>query len=230
MIASGRESFLDLLFPKRCVACDRHGAFICGECESGLPVIGMPRCHRCGNPGTNPCLCIAEADRVWPLDGIRSGFEFESPVREAILALKFANLRSVGGTLSGHLAEMLREDGLTFDVLAPVPLHKRRMRERGYNQSEILAAGLGKEMGVEVDGRCLRRVTYVGPQARASSADERRANVAQAFECRAGRVEGKRVAVIDDVTTTGATLRACAEALKRAGAGEVWGVTVAREL
>lgn len=230
MIANGRNSFLDLLFPKRCVACDRLGAFICGACESKLPAIGTPRCHRCGNPGPSPCLCIAAADRVWPLDGMRSGFEFESPVREAILALKFGNLRSVGSTLSAHLAEMLAEDGLAFDVMAPVPLHKRRMRQRGYNQSEIIAAGLGKEMGIEVDGGCLRRVTYLGPQARAATADVRRANVAQAFECRQGRVEGKRVAVIDDVTTTGATLRACAAALKRAGAVNVWGITVAREL
>ena len=193
-------------------------------------MIGTPRCNRCGNPGPNPCLCIASADRVWPLDGMRSGFEFESPVREAILALKFASLRSVGDTLSDYLGKMLRDDGLTFDVLTPVPLHNRRMRQRGYNQSEILAKGLGKRMGIEVDEGCLRRVTYVGPQARASTADERRANVVQAFECRPGRVEGKRVAVIDDVTTTGATLRACAAALKRVGAAEVWGITVAREL
>ena len=229
-IATGKDSFLDVLFPKRCVACDRHGAFICGGCESGMQVIGAPRCHRCGNPGPGPCLCIAAADRVWPLDGMRSGFEFETPVREAILALKFANLRSVGSILSAYLAGTLREDGLEFDVLMPVPLHRRRMRQRGYNQSEILAAGLGKEMGIEVDKGCLRRVTYLGPQARASTADERRANVAQAFECRPGRVEGKRVAVIDDVTTTGATLRSCAAALKRDGAVEVWGITVAREL
>ncbi len=164
------------------------------------------------------------------MDGMRSGFEFESQVREAILALKFGNLRSVGETLSGYVAEILREDGLSFDVIAPVPLHRRRMRQRGYNQSEILAIGLGNSMGVEVDRQCLSRVTYVGPQARASTADERRANVAQAFQCGPSRVEGKRVAVIDDVTTTGATLRACAAALKRAGAAEVWGITVAREL
>ena len=161
---------------------------------------------------------------------MRSAFEFESPVREAILALKFANLRSIGGTLSAYLAEMLTQDDLEFDVLVPVPLHKRRMRQRGYNQSEIIAAELGKETATEVDERCLRRITYIGPQAQASTADERRANVAQAFECRPGRVGGKRVAVIDDVTTTGATLRACAQALKRARAMEVWVITVAREL
>lgn len=193
-------------------------------------MIGTPRCYRCGNGGSSPCLCVAAADRVWPMDGMRSGFEFESPIREAILALKFANLRSIGGLLSTHLGEALREDGLSFDVLTPVPLHKRRMRERGYNQSEILAKGLGKEMGIQVDGRCLHRVRYVGAQARAATAEERRANVAQAFEGRPGRVEGKKVAIIDDVTTTGSTLRACAAALKRAGAAEVWGITVAREI
>lgn len=151
-------------------------------------------------------------------------------MREAILTLKFGNLRAVGGALSEYIVEMLSKDGLRFDVLTPVPLHPRRMRQRGYNQSEIIAMGLGRGMNAEVDKRSLRRVTYVGPQARASTADERRTNVAQAFECRPGRVEGKRVAVIDDVTTTGATLRACATALKKAGAVEVWGVTVAREL
>ena len=130
-----------------------------------MQVIGAPRCHRCGNPGPGPCLCIAAADRVWPLDGMRSGFEFETPVREAILALKFANLRSVGSILSAYLAETLREDGLEFDVLMPVPLHRRRMRQRGYNQSEILAAGLGKEMGIEVD----KGVLATGDVSRAAS-------------------------------------------------------------
>ena len=167
---------------------------------------------------------------MWPLDGMRSAFEFESPVREAILALKYANLRSVAGTLSGYVADMVIQDGSEFDLLTPVPLHKRRLRKRGYNQAEIIAQHLGEVLGVEVDGRHLRRVTYAGPQARASTADERRANVARAFQCEPGRLEGQRIAVIDDVTTTGATLRACAAALKRAGAMEVWGVTVAREL
>ena len=219
-----------MVFPRRCVACDRSGAFICAECESNLPTIGAPRCYRCGNPGPNPCLCIAEATRVWPLDGMRSAFEFESPVREAILALKYANLRSVAGTLSGYVADMVIQDGLEFDLLAPVPLHKRRLRQRGYNQAQIIAQHLGEVLGVEVDERRLRRVTYAGPQARASTADERRANVARAFLCEPGSMEGRKIAVIDDVTTTGATLRACAAALKRAGATEVWGVTVAREL
>ena len=230
VISEARDSFLDLIFPRRCVACNRSGAFICGECESKLPIIGAPRCHRCGNPGPNPCLCIAEATRVWPLDGMRSVFEFESPVREAVLAFKYSNLRSVGSVLSGYVGEMLTKDGLEFDVLAPVPLHKRRLRQRGYNQAEIIAQHLGERLGVKVDERLLNRVTYAGPQARASTADERRTNVARAFQCDAGKLEDVRVAVVDDVTTTGATLRACAAALKRAGAGEVWGVTVAREL
>ena len=229
-ISRARDSFLDLLFPRRCVACDRLGEFICPECESGMPVIGAPRCHRCGNPGSSPCLCIAEGTRIWPLDGMRSAFLFESPVREAVLALKYANLRSVGRALSGYAAEMLTKDNLYFDVLVPVPLHGRRLRQRGYNQSQIIAGHLGKELGIEVESRLLRRITHAGPQARAATADERRANVARAFQCGPGSLEGRKIALIDDVTTTGATLRACASALKRAGAGEVWGVTVAREL
>ena len=225
-----KESFLDLVFPRRCVACERSGAFICDDCQAALPVIGSPRCHRCGNPGPNPCLCIAEATRIWPLDGMRSVFEFESPVREAILALKYSNLRSVGETLSGYLEEMLAQDDLAFDLIVPVPLHKRRLRQRGYNQSEVIARHVGKMTGTIVEAKTLRRVTYAGPQARAASADERRTNVAQAFQFEGGSLVGVKIAVIDDVTTTGATLRACATALKRGGAAEVWGITVAREL
>ena len=123
------------------------GVHMCVNANRSLPTIGAPRCHRCGNPGPNPCLCIADATRVWPLDGMRSAFEFESPVREAILALKYANLRSVAGTLSGYVADMVIQDGLEFDLLAPVPLHKRRLRQRGYNQAQIIAQHLGQGIG-----------------------------------------------------------------------------------
>ena len=164
------------------------------------------------------------------MDGMRAAFLYESPVREAVIALKYHNLRAIGETLSAHLAESLQRDALRLDVLVPVPLHGRRLRQRGYNQSEILARHLGTAIGVPVDTRLLRRVTHVGPQARAASADERRANVADAFRCTSDKLDGLRIAVIDDVTTTGATLRACADELKKAGAGQVWGVTVARDL
>ena len=195
-----------------------------------MPEIEPPWCHRCGLAGPGPCLCIANAGQLWPLDGLRSAFLFESPVREAIYALKYANIRSIGKIVSHYMSEVVQSERLAFDLIVPVPLHRKRLRERGYNQAEIIALHLGRTLGVPVEGNHLRREVYASPQARAANADERRANVARAFRGESESVSGLKVAVVDDVTTTGATLRACAVELKKAGAEQVWGLTVAREL
>ena len=111
----------------------------------------------------------------------------------------------------------------------PVPLHPKRLRERGYNQASLLAKKLSRLGGLPVVEDTLIRVRDALPQARTRSAIERRQNVQDAFVCHQG-LEGKQVLLIDDVCTTGATLDACAIALKAAGAGSVWGLTVAREM
>jgi ComF family protein len=116
------------------------------------------------------------------------------------------------------------------EVLVPVPLHHKRLRERGYNQSSLLAKELGKLTNLPVVDDCLIRQRYAPPQARTSTVDERRSNVANAFLCRDRRLEGKQVLLIDDVSTSGSTLDACARALKEAGATTVWGLVLAREI
>jgi ComF family protein len=114
-------------------------------------------------------------------------------------------------------------------MLVPVPLHPKRLRERGYNQASLLSKELGKLVGLPVEDDTLIRVKDSVPQARTRSAIERRRNVQDAFASHQ-RLEGKQILLIDDVCTTGATLDACATALKAAGAGSVWGLTVAREM
>lgn len=144
--------------------------------------------------------------------------------------LKYSNLRAVAAPLAGLMIKYLADEAIGPDLLAPVPLHPKRLRERGYNQSALLAGELGKLAGLPVDGSILVREKYVLPQARTGSVEERRANVRGAFVCRADAVKGKKVLVIDDVSTSGATLNECASALKSAGASEVWGLTLAREI
>jgi ComF family protein len=112
----------------------------------------------------------------------------------------------------------------------PVPLHPKRLRERGYNQSRLLAQELGKLTDLPVVDDCLVRGRHSLPQARTSTVGERRSNVADAFSCRDRRLQGKSVLLIDDVSTSGATLDACARALKQAGATTVWGLVLAREI
>jgi len=131
--------------------------------------------------------------------------------------------------LSQLLLEYLDSHPLKGEAIIPVPLYPRRLRERGYNQAYLLAQGLGKLVGLPVEDDALVRVKDSAPQARARSAIERRQNVRDAFACNQ-RLDGKQILLLDDVCTTGATLDACATALKAAGAGSVWGLTVAREM
>ncbi len=112
----------------------------------------------------------------------------------------------------------------------PVPLHSRRLRERGYNQSELLAKELGIISGLPMIKGSLVRKKLNQSQVRTMSAAERRKNVAGAFACCGDNMKGRDIMLIDDVATSGATLDACAAALKTAGSGKVWGLTLAREV
>jgi len=224
-----RGMALDLLFPRWCVGCGREGDFICSACLESLPKIIPPLCPRCGLPQPNGTLCPSCLSWSAEIDGIRAPFRFEGVVRQAIHELKYRNLRAMAGLLARLLDEYLLANPIPADVLVPVPLHPRRLRERGYNQSRLLAGELGKLAGLPVLDNCLVRKLYSLPQARTSSLGERRSNVAGAFACRYN-LDGERVLLIDDVATSGATLDACARALKSAGAASVWGLVLAREI
>jgi ComF family protein len=128
------------------------------------------------------------------------------------------------------LNDYLVTNPMPGEVLVPVPLHQKRVRERGYNQSNLLAKELGKLTSLPVVDDCLIRQRHAPPQAKTSTVDERRSNVANAFTGRDCRLQGKQVLLIDDVSTSGATLDACAAALKATGATSVWGLVLAREI
>jgi ComF family protein len=123
----------------------------------------------------------------------------------------------------------MKTNPVTGDILMPVPLHIKRLRFRGYNQSSLITRDLGKLTGLPVIEHCLTRLKDTPSQTRTKTADERHRNVVSAFSCTKGHINGKGVLLIDDVCTSGATLEACAIALKSAGAFSVWGLTLARE-
>ena len=220
---------LDLLFPQWCVGCGREGDMLCPACRLSLLPIEPPICPRCGLPQPEGVLCPGCAAAPAEIDGIRSPFLFEGVTRRAVHELKYHNIRALAEPLAGLLYDYLVARPLPADVLVPVPLHPRRRRERGYNQSGLLARELGRLAGMPVVDECLFRRHYTSPQARAASIQQRRSQMADAFACRDGGLAGCRVLLIDDVTTSGATLNACAGALKSAGAASVWGLTVAAE-
>ncbi len=229
-IARLKRTALDLLFPQYCVGCGRGGGFICASCLKAQPRIVPPLCPRCGRHQTEGILCPACVS--WPavIDGIYSPFQFEGVMRQAIHQLKYQGLRALAEPLAGLLFDYLGGSSPEADILVPVPLHGRRRRERGYNQSALLARELGKRLELPVVEDSLYRKEHRPPQARTLTVQERQENVAGVFAWRGQGLEGKRVLLIDDVATSGATLDACAAALKGHGAVSVRGLTVAREI
>jgi len=151
-------------------------------------------------------------------------------MRQAIHQLKYQNLRTLAAPLAQLLSDYLDTSPVPGEVLVSVPLHRKRLRERGYNQSGLLARELGKLTRIPVVDDCLLRERHASPQARTANVDERRKNVAGVFACRDDRLRDKQVLLIDDVATSGATLDACAAALRAAGAVSVWGLVLAREI
>lgn len=219
----------DLFFPPHCVGCGKVGDFLCSDCCRKLPRILPPFCNRCGKPQIGGTLCPTCWGIRAGIDGIRSIFYFDGIVRKAIHELKYYNVRALSNCLAEFLYTYLQTNKIDGDTIIPVPLHKDRLRQRGYNQSALLARKLGKLAGISVTEDRLVRIKDSKPQARTKTGGERRKNVTGAFLCNSDELKGSRIILIDDVCTTGATLEACAETLKNAGVISVWGLTIARE-
>jgi len=229
-VAQLKRIALDLLFPRYCIGCGREGDFICENCRSALTSITPPICNKCGRPlsGGRPCnRCIEEQNEI---DGIRAPFAFEGLVRQSIHKLKYQNIRALAETFAAFLYDCLMNNVLSADVLVPVPLHPKRLRERGYNQSVLLARELGKLCSLPVIEDYLVRCLYTPPQAQSSGVVERRHNIMNAFKCLDNRLWGKNVLLLDDVATSGSTLNTCARELKSTGVASVWGLVLALEL
>jgi ComF family protein len=222
---------IDLLFPPRCVACRRLGAWLCPECLAAIETIAPPVCQRCGLPlpqaGGMCGRCTAEGSS---LDGLRAYAYHSDPLRQAIHELKYADLQALAVPLGRLMADgwkALRPPEQDIDVIVPTPLHPKRERDRGYNQAALLARELGSHLQRPVAETTLARIKATAPQVELN-AQERKANVREAFRCNDHRLAGKRVLLIDDVCTTGSTLEAAALALRRTNVSSVWAYTLAR--
>ena len=222
-----KRTFLDLLFPPRCVGCRKVGGWLCSECRNAIELLRPPLCPHCGILTAEGKLCPRCQRASLQIDGVRSVAFFEGPMREAIHCFKYSNLQDLATPLGEMMVSYWQDVHLPADVIVPVPLHARRLRERGYNQAALLARELGKGVGLPVLESALIRVRDTSPQVDLS-AEERRENVHGAFHCRDDRLVGESVLLVDDVYTTGATLEACSLALKQRGVRTAWALTLAR--
>jgi len=220
----------DLLFPLRCPGCGLRGSQLCDACQEHVPWLGPEVCPLCAVPRRSGWPCGRCRDDPGRLDGVRAACRFDGLARQAIHELKYRGVRSRADLLADFVVQPIEARPLSMELLIPVPLSDRRRRERGFNQAELIAQALAGRIGVPIAADCLRRGRHTAPQVGQNAAD-RSTNVAGAFICSApGAVCGRRVGIVDDVMTTGSTLRACADALRAAGAARVFGVVVAREV
>ena len=220
------SALADLFYPQRCVGCDRRVSDLhCRQCFDALPRIGRPFCARCGMPTAfETFVCDECKDVDFGFESARAPLRCTGVGKEIVHTLKYGGYTRVVERLAAPLMLGVIDPGDGFEAVVPVPLHRSRLRQRGFNQAELLARGVARKINAPVSGT-LEVVRRIRDQVELSAAG-RRANVAGAFRAR-DRVWG-RVLLIDDVFTTGATMSACAETLMGAGAQEVHALSLCR--
>ena len=243
-LAEARDAIVSIVFPAACRVCERlltraSRIPICDNCLGSFAPLPEKICVTCGRPleayplrEGEVLLCPACKTGQYEFDRARSYAIYEGALIRAIVLLKFEEMTPLGHWFGERLAELVRrgEEELAADVVVPVPLHRQRQRERGYNQADLIARPLARRLGLPCRPVLLVR-TKPRPDKLHLSLEERWSSVRGAFAAKPGsRVDNLRVLLVDDVMTTGATLDACARALRQAGARTVIGLTVARAL
>ena len=216
-------ALLDVLLPPACAACGLPGAAACAGCRAALAPLPSPWCAGCGAPVPVPVARCPECRGR--LEGARQAVVYAGPAPALVAALKDGRRRVVADVLAAVVAERIPAPPAGA-VLVPVPLGPRRLRARGFNQSELVALALGRRWRLPV-AEALSR-TREGPDQRGASASARARQAAGAFAPDGPDPVPPRAVLVDDVHTTGATLADCARALRRGGARTVGAVCFAR--
>lgn len=224
-----KSYLLDLLFPKICFGCGTEGSFLCSACRGTL-MASAPTCPVCSKRNFTGILCAACAEKT-SLRRFLAPFSYRNElVRDLIHAYKYAGVRELGMLFANEITSFLtvyriRHRGM---VLVPIPLHRSRERERGFNQALVLAQALGTNLQLQVF-EPLERKRPTEQQIDMGSYEKRRENVANAFGLTdPASVKGKSFILVDDVSTSGATLAEAARVLRGAGARTVWAIAIAK--
>lgn len=228
----------DVIFPKRCVGCKKIGSYLCDNCFSNIELFQgfvCPMCLRSSATGETHPSCITPLG----LDGLSSGVLYKGVVKRLLHRFKHKPfLLDMGATIRRIHRETISQNELFIRVLyshpivVAVPLFPKKLKTRGYNQAEILGKSLAREFNIEFRPKILTEIKSTKPQCKLNK-EERKQNVQGAFEVSSQDVKqlkGKTVLLVDDMSSSCATLRECAKVLKKNGAKKVFGVTFAREL
>jgi ComF family protein len=225
------KSLSDFAYPPICCGCDAEieDGLVCEGCRLALFTHELAVCPRCGRPCTRTAETCGQCRTPFHLSRVRALGLYVAPFSNLVQAFKYSGKTRVGEQLGRALAALVEQDEVlsAADVVCPVPLHPARLRERGFNQSLLLAAAVTVNTRIPL-AECLTRTRYTATQTTKASPAKRLKNVRGAFRVRpdAG-IAGKTVLLVDDVMTTGATLDQAAQALLKGGAASVPGVVVA---
>lgn len=222
----------DFLYPGRCPVCDgivKPGLLICGECRGSIKTAAEPVCKKCGKPLENERMeyCGDCRTKKHIFCQGKAVFVYEGHIRQSMYRFKYGGKREYARYYAKEAARLYlrwaRRRGI--EVIVPVPMYSRKKRRRGYNQAEVFANALGREMGLRVDASAVKRVRSTVPQKELNDA-ERRSNLKNAFQSGRNIVNYKQILLVDDIYTTGSTMDAVGEALLSAGAEHVYYICI----
>lgn len=225
---------LDLIFPKFCASCKKEGRYLCSDCSREIQMNHYSFCPVCKNKTPNLQKCPLHKTY---LKFFFSPFSYDNTaIKNLIHNFKYEFIKSIGHELAyfqiqtiknSSIYKLILENPQNFLITA-VPLHKKRLTWRGFNQSEILAKEISQKSNIKLFSE-LKRIKNTKPQIDMTDHKQREQNIKGAFICEDNKkIKNKTIILIDDMITTGATMEECARILKKHGAKEIWGLTVAK--
>ncbi len=251
-----KSFILDTLFPIHCLSCQKEGSFICADCLQKIPLLSFQVCPKCEKLMTESGrLCAGCRREKPPLDALVAAVKYkDNHISKLVHFFKYNFAADLSVPLGALLAKIILKNNLPLpDIIIPVPLHQRRLRWRGFNQAELLANYVSENLTpgftIQVFSNLIIRQKYTPPQMKIGKYAERRKNIRNAFtvnrkyfiseknrlsefSCDSKKIkmlENKKILLIDDIATTGATLFECAKVLKQNGAKKVFGAVIARQ-
>lgn len=244
MLKTISNFFLDLFFPKKCLGCNKKDVYICDDCFDKIEIAKNNKCPFCDRPVPDTIICEKCQEKHF-LDRLIWATPYSNPlIKELIRIFKYHYIKELARPLAQLLIKSL-ENNYEFTVhssqfiVVPIPLHKRRLKKRDFNQAELLAKEIVKHYSLPLETGVLKRKRAVLPQAKIKDHKTRKTNIKGIFEIdpkftkkcldkKQNLLKDKTIILIDDVTTTNATLSEAAKVLKRAGVKEIWGLVVAK--
>ena len=221
---------MDWLYPPRCCNCDRRGFVLCNECYAEIEPLSKNLCLKCGYPiHSRSGLCEDCRISPPPYTQMRAWASHSVPVQKAIQALKYKRNLALGMTLAMPLVELVNNSGWQIDIVVPIPLSRTRMRTRGYNQAELISRYLAASLNIQHSTNKVKRIRNTSTQID-MDVNKRFTNLLDAFYANPATLKKKNILVIDDVITTGATMQNCTKALLKAGAENIYCMSVARAI